>query len=94
MLRAAAHFPDALVGLLPDSLEMSTAAPLEMPRRPRSRDAATPRLMQRVHHLAEDVELELAVRGVADAHRPRALVAGQPGHLPLEQPALAARGRT
>ena len=41
-------------------------------------------------HLAIDVELELLGRGVADAHRVRALVARQPGHLPLGQPPLAA----
>ena len=54
-----------------------------------ARDAAAPRLMQRVHHLAEHVELQLAVGGIADAHRRGAFVARQPRHLPLGQPPLA-----
>ena len=51
---------------------------------------AAPSLVQRVDHLAEDVELELSVRRVADADGTRALVAGEPGHFPLEEPTLAA----
>ena len=47
------------------------------------------RLVQRVDHLAVHVELELLVRGVADAHRRRALVAGQPVELALGEPPLA-----
>ena len=42
-----------------------------------------------VDDLAVDVELELAVRVVADPHRPRAGVAGQVRQLPLGQPRLA-----
>ena len=48
------------------------------------------RLMERVHHLAEHVELTLAVGGVADANRRGAVVAGQPRDLPFGQAALAA----
>ncbi len=47
------------------------------------------RLQQRVHHLAEDVELQLRRGRVADPDRPRALVAGQPVELHLGQPPLA-----
>ena len=54
-----------------------------------AREPAAPRQVQRVHHLAVDVELQLAVRGVADAHRLRALVAGEPRHLPFGQAPLA-----
>ncbi len=48
-----------------------------------------PGLVHRVEHLAEDVELHLVVRGVADANRSRFLVAGEPGDLELGQPAFA-----
>jgi hypothetical protein len=37
--------------------------------------SAATRLVQRVHDFAVHVELELPVRGVADAHRCRVLVA-------------------
>ena len=40
--------------------------------------------------LAEDVELELLARFVADAHRLRVLVAGQPVELDLGEPPFAA----
>ena len=46
-------------------------------------------LIQRIHHFAVDVELQLRARGVADAHRPRAAIAREPRHLPFHQPALA-----
>ena len=45
--------------------------------------------MQRVHQLAVDIELQLLVGGVADAHRPAVLVPGQPRQLVFGQPALA-----
>ena len=52
-------------------------------------EAALARLVERVHHLAVDVELQLRRGGVADAHRLRALVAGEPGELQFRQAALA-----
>ena len=42
-----------------------------------------------VHDFAEDVELQLAVRGIADAHRRGIFIAGQPGRRPFGQPPLA-----
>ena len=48
------------------------------------------RLMQRVHHFAENIELQLVMRRVADAHRLRVGVARQPRHFPFGQPPLAA----
>lgn len=45
--------------------------------------------MQRGHHFAEYVELQLVRGAVADAHRLRVLIAGQPVELHLGQPALA-----
>jgi hypothetical protein len=48
--------------------------------------------MQRVHHLAIDVDLHLLGRGVVNAHRLGALIAVKPWHFPLEQPVLAGDG--
>ena len=48
-------------------------------------------LVEGGHHLAVHVELELAGRRVADAHRARRLVAGKPTDLELVQPAFATR---
>ena len=91
VLRRAAHFPDARdPGCCQTRFEMLDERALELPGVVALGHVAAARLVQGVHHLAEDVELELPVRGVADAHGTRALVAGQPRHLPLEQPALAA----
>ena len=53
-------------------------------------EAVHARLVQHVHHLAVDVELELLVRRVADPHRPRAGVPRQPVELLLGDAALAA----
>ena len=56
-----------------------------------AREAALARLVERVHHLAVDVELQLRRGGVADAHRLRALVARRARAAPT--PAGAARRR-
>ena len=68
MLRRTAHLPDPVIGLKAYALEMPDVRRLQMPGLLALRHASLPRLMKRVHHLAEDVDLELAVRGVADAH--------------------------
>jgi hypothetical protein len=49
-------------------------------------DVELPCLVQGVHHLAVDVELELGDGGVAGPHGLGALVAGQPLQLQLRQP--------
>src|SRR6185312_17520830 len=56
----AAHFPDAAVGLLPDRLEMGEQRALQIPAGVACGEAARAPLVQRVHHFADDVELELA----------------------------------
>ena len=61
---------------------------LQGPGRHVARHAVLAALVQRVHHLAVDVELQLARGCVADAHRRGFLVARQPvegqlGHAPL-----------
>ena len=68
--RGAAHLPDALVGLGPRRPRGSRAASRCSAQAWSSAgEAVRARLVQRVHHLAVDVELELLVRGVADPHR-------------------------
>ena len=88
-MRPTAHFPDPFVRLDPDALEMGENRLLQGPPGLARRDAVAPGLMQGVHHLAEHVELQLAMGGIADAHRRGAFVARQPGHLPFRQPPLA-----
>ena len=63
---------------------------LDVPARFVGRKPAAPRLVSHVHGLAEHVELPLRVRGVADAHRRRLLIAGQPICDPFDQPPFAA----
>jgi hypothetical protein len=53
-----------------------------------------PRLVQRVHDLAENIELELHVARVADAHRLRILVSRQPTEPPIRSAAVRRVGRT
>ncbi len=101
-----ANFPDALVGLRPARLEEVHQLALQRPGDVVDRIARAPdpaccelaadlaRHVQGVHHLAVDVELELVDGRVADPYRSRALVAAEPGDLPLGQPALARRPRT
>ena len=69
VLARAAHLPDPLVRLGPDPLEMLDQVRLQRPARLVVRKADAPRKMERVHHLAEYVELELLRGGVTDAHR-------------------------
>ena len=88
MLRRAANFPDPLVGLPPDFLQMFEKGELRRPARRVGRQSAPPRLVMDVHDLAEDVELKLAVSGVAEAHRRRIFVTRQPRRDPFGQPPL------
>ncbi len=76
-------------GCVPGLLEVVEHAELDPPRLRVEPDAAHARLVERVEHLAVDVELELLARRVADPHRARALVAGEPRQLVLRQPPLA-----
>ena len=75
----SAHLPDSLVGAVPDALEELHDVALERPGMIVGREAVHTCLVQRVHHLAVHVELELLVGRVPDAHRLRA---GVPGSQP------------
>lgn len=90
VLGPAAHFPDAFVGSIPDRVEVLQHRALDRPCGFVGLQAADAREVQRVHHFAIDVDLQLVDRAVADAHRRRALVARQPRDFPLGQAALAA----
>jgi len=85
----AAQLPNSLVRLGPDALEIREERLLQGPAGFARGDPVASRLVQRVHHLAEHVELQLTMRGIADAHRRGAFISGQPRHLPLGQAPLA-----
>src|SRR5271170_3622301 len=89
LLWSAADFPDPFVRLPPDFLQMLEERELRLPSRFVGREAAAARLVMDVHDLAKDVELKLAMGGIADAHWGRILVAGQPRRGPFRQPPLA-----
>src|SRR6478736_2174263 len=84
-----ADLPDAGVGLLPDPLQVPQEHALQAPRLVLVLERLGASLVERVHHLPVDVELKLLARCVADADRPRVLVAGEPRKLELGKPALA-----
>ena len=80
LLTAAPHLPNALVFLPP-----VVAHPVDQPDNVHpfvvpDRRAVLVIQVHRVHELAEDVELEMVLRGVADADRTRPHVAFQVGH--------------
>src|SRR3954454_23199288 len=79
----AAHLPDPLVAAVPRALEDLHQVVLERPGVVVGGKPVRARLVQRVHHLAVDVELELAVRGVPNPDRTRAFVPGEPVELVL-----------
>ena len=89
VLAAAARFPYAIVRLGPDALEVGQKRLLQLPAGFARGKPLASRLVERIHHFAEGIELELAVRSVADAHRRGALVARQPWHHHFGQPPLA-----
>ena len=71
-----AYLPDAFVRLLPFRFEEPEQSHLYPPCRRFRFQAGVARDVQRIHHFAVDVELELARRRVADAHRPGVGVPG------------------
>ena len=87
--RTASHFPDALVRLSPDFLEVRDQRPLQRPGRLAGGETGAARDVKGVEHFAIDVELELLDRPVADLDRSRAFVARQPGNFIFLKPSLA-----
>src|SRR5207248_7165856 len=86
---APAHLPDPLIRLLPRVLEVSQYPALKRPRLLGHLQVVHTPLMERVEHLAVDVELELSAGRVADAHRLRFLVAREPVEREFRQTPLA-----
>src|SRR5262249_59988102 len=76
LARTAADFPDSLVGLAPNLLQMFEEGELRVPSGDVGRQSAAAGLMVDVHDLSKHVELALAVGGVADPHRRRAFITG------------------
>ena len=66
----SANLPDAVVRLVPGALQEVHQRALQRPGVIVGRQSVRACLVQRVNHLAVDVELKLFVRGVADPHRP------------------------
>ncbi len=83
------YFPDSIVRLLPNPLQVLDQLLLLRPGRADRSEHVHARLVDGVDELPVDIELELIGGGVADAHRDGALVAGQPRHLPFDQLPLA-----
>src|SRR6185437_9041704 len=88
--RRPADFPDAGIGLRPAAFEMIEQHFLDALRIVLGLDVVQRRQIERVHDLAEDVELLLGVGGIADADRRAALEAGEPGELVLVEAPLTA----
>src|SRR5262245_56710448 len=86
---AAADLPDPVVRLAPRLGEMVEQPQLQLPRVRIEGKPVLARLVEAVEYLAVDVELELVARGVADAHRLRALVTVEPRQLELAEAPLA-----
>src|ERR1700748_460974 len=84
-----AHLPNAVVGAPPHCLKMIEQRLLEFPGGSEMLNPTCPRMVQCVHHLAVDIELELIRSRIADAHRLRVLVAVEPRHLAFGQPSRA-----
>ncbi len=69
VLGAAAHLPDALVTLRPTIGDDAHQRLLQRPGAAAGAETRCPRLVERVHHLAVHVELELVDGLVADPDR-------------------------
>src|SRR5277367_1623874 len=86
---AAPHFPDALVRLPPDILEVQNKAALQRPSRVARREAGAARDVKGVEHFTIDIELELSDGAVTDSDRSRAFVARQPWNFEFLEPPFA-----
>ncbi len=85
---AQADLPDPFIRLPPVLLHVPGEDLLQRPRGRVRRHAGTPCLVQGIHHLPVNIQLDLRGCRVADAHRAGAFVAGQPAQLQLGEPAF------
>ena len=85
MPAVSADFPQPFIRLMPDRAEMFEHGALEGPVFFPRLQSTSPCLVQRVHDLAEHIELKLPVRGIPDAYGRGAFVAGQPRDFVLRE---------
>ena len=74
MLAVAAPFPDAVIRLVPYFRQVLQHRAFERPGAFVEFQRRHPRLVKRVDQLAIDIELQLGMRGIADANRLSAFV--------------------
>jgi hypothetical protein len=84
----ASHFPDPVIWLMPDLLEMTEQRAFDRPRMSIRRNARSSRHVHRIEQLAADIQLQLFDSRIADADRPRCLVSGEPGDFELRETPL------
>src|SRR3546814_7526628 len=85
----AANLPDALVGQAPLLLEVLQQHLLKIPALVGRLQQELAADVQGIEHFTKNVDLQLAVSAVADAHRLGALIAREPGKLDLGEAPLA-----
>ena len=83
MLALAAALPDAVIGLVPYFGKMLQHRAFQRPASFIEFELGHAPLVKGVDQFAIDVELQLRMRGVADPHRLRAFIAGQPSSPPI-----------
>src|SRR5262245_58394200 len=83
LARFTPDFPDAFVRLAPDILKIPEEHFLELPSSATRSKMRPPRCIEGIHELAIDIELELAMCGIANSYRPTSFVAREPGKLDL-----------
>ena len=89
MPACAAALPDAVIRLVPSPGEVLQHGAFHRPAGFIQFEFCHAPLVKGVDQFAVDVELELRMRGIADAHRLGALVAVEPTGFPFQQSPLA-----
>src|SRR5205085_5469435 len=79
MPRLTAGFPHAMIGPLPDRLQILQQLQNHLPGVGIAFESITAASVERIAQLAIDVELQLLMRRVADPYRAAVLVSRQPG---------------
>jgi hypothetical protein len=83
VLAAATNFPNPFIRLIPDCLQVIEKRALHGPGVLVSDQFPAARLMECIHDLAKDIELQLGSGGIANTHRFGSLIARQRGDLPF-----------
>src|SRR5215472_2460442 len=85
----AANLPNTVIRILPNLREMIEQPQLHGPTGFVGGKTAAPSLMCGVNDFAVDIELQLKVGPVSDAHRPGAFIAREPARLQFDDLPLA-----